>query len=367
VQIRPIRVRDPVQARRVTVSSNLSAPSRILVINVSRIGDTLLTTPVLRALARAWPQAAITFAGHPKRVEVMRHLPFLKRSFSISKTRARLMGLLGGKRFDLALVFGQDRPLVEYALRVSRRVVAFPQRDAALNRRLFAIANPEGRHPGHAVKLLLTMLEPLEIPWDGLHLSYRVTEREDRWARATLRRHGALGRPLIGLQVASFPTKGHRDWPLERFIELCEGVLRRHPGAHFVILGGTAERDRTRALHRRFTDRSTLFAGRLSLRQTAALMNQLDAYVGVDTGPTHIMGSLHRPLVALYHPTVPSRVLGALEHPCFFPVDHPLVDREPSDSTPMSAITAEVVLARLESALGWWRGRDDRRAAEAAA
>ena len=46
-------------------------PQRILVINVSRIGDTLLVTPALRALASAWPQARISFFGHPRRVEIM--------------------------------------------------------------------------------------------------------------------------------------------------------------------------------------------------------------------------------------------------------------------------------------------------------
>lgn len=339
------------------MSSALPPPSRILVINVSRIGDTLLTTPVLRALARAWPLAAITFAGHPKRVEVMRHLPFLARVRGITKHRARLMGRFGRKRYDLALVFGRDRELVEYALRVARRVVAFRQQDPVLNQRLFAVANPHDGHPGHAVKLLLTMLEPLGIAPAGLHLAYQVTERENAWARATLRRCHAMGRPLIGLQLASFPTKAHRDWPPERFIELCDLVLRRHPGAHFVILGGGEERQRTKALHARFAVHSTLFAGRLTLRQTAALMNQLDAYVGVDTGPTHIMGSLHRPLVALYHPTVPSGVLGALDHPCFFPVDHPMANRNPTEQTPMADIPAALVLEKLEQALGWWRSR----------
>ena len=52
-------------------------PQRILVINVSRIGDTLLVTPALRALASAWPQARISFLGHPRRVEIMQHLPFI--------------------------------------------------------------------------------------------------------------------------------------------------------------------------------------------------------------------------------------------------------------------------------------------------
>ena len=337
------------------MSVEFPSPSRILVINVTRIGDTLLTTPVLRALARAWPDAAITFAGHPKRAEIMRHLPFLARVRSISKHRARLMGWFGGEQYDLALVFGNDKALIEYGLRVASKVIAFRQEDVALNNRLHAVANPSDAHPGHAVRLMLMMLEPLHIPWDGLHLSYRVTAAENRWAQQTLGKHNTSGRPLIGLQVASFPTKAHRDWPMQRFLELCSRILERYPHAHFVIIGGPGEKTRTRALHARFPKQSTLFSGRLTLRETAALMNQLDAYIGVDTGPTHIMGSLHRPLVALYHPTVPSRVLGALDHPCFYPVDHPMVDRNPTEKTPMADITADIVLEKLESALDWWR------------
>jgi len=47
------------------------APKSILVINVTRIGDTLLAVPALRALATAWPDARLTVLGHPKRVAVL--------------------------------------------------------------------------------------------------------------------------------------------------------------------------------------------------------------------------------------------------------------------------------------------------------
>ena len=44
----------------------LPAKPRILVVSLRRIGDALLTTPLIRSLRRAWPDAAIdvlTFAG----------------------------------------------------------------------------------------------------------------------------------------------------------------------------------------------------------------------------------------------------------------------------------------------------------------
>ena len=44
---------------------------RVLIINVTRIGDTILTTPAIRAIAKFFPNATLTVLGHPKRVEVL--------------------------------------------------------------------------------------------------------------------------------------------------------------------------------------------------------------------------------------------------------------------------------------------------------
>jgi len=336
----------------------MKAPSRILVINVTRIGDTLLTTPVLRALKKAWPDAHLTFLGHSKRIEVLRHLPFIDRLGSINKRLAPLMGHLGSHRYDLALVYGNDAALVQYALRVADKVIAFRQKSAALNQRLYAIAREDGFQPSHAVTLNLCLVRPLGLEPDGFNISYLVTPEENARARSMLDREAVHGRPLVGMQIASFPTKSHRDWPVENFIELARRMLEKHPEAHFLIFGGSMEADRTKRLHASLPGHATLFAGRLSLRETGALMNHVDIYVGVDTGPTHIMSSRGKPMVTMYHPTAPSSALGPMHHPCCFAVDHPLAeggkpypDNGSNFDTPMSDISVDTILAKVETLL----------------
>ncbi len=327
-------------------------PKQILVIHVTRIGDTLLATPALRAIAAAHPGATITCLAHPKRAEILRHLPFLSHVGAITKHRAAFRGHFGGPQYDLAFVFGYDRPLVAYALRVARRVVAFRQGDPVLDRQLAPCVEPPPAHSRHAAAALLALPEAIGIPPAGLRLAYRVTDAEARWAGDLLSRRLLPGAgPLIGLQVASFPTKAWRDWPIDHFAALCMRILTAYPIAHFLIFGGNGERSRTESLHRQLGAHSTVLAGKLSLRQTAALMSRLDLYVGVDTGPTHIVGCFDVPLVGLYHCQSPSRIFAPLEHPLLHAVDHPGLDAAGSTATPMAEISVERVWQEVLTAL----------------
>ena len=45
------------------------------------------------------------------------------------------------------------------------------------------------------------------------------------------------------------------------------------------------------------------------------LIGELDLYVGVDTGPTHIAGALDVPMIGIYHHLYPGRNLAPLNRP----------------------------------------------------
>lgn len=328
------------------------APRSVVVINVSRIGDTLLATPALRALANAWPQARITFLGHPKRFEIIAHLPYVHETAAIEKHRARLRGWLAPKRWDLALVLGFDRPLVAFALRAARRVVAFRQQDERLDGALFRCVERPAFQSMHATEIPLLLTSALGIPAAGLRLAYVVTDEEKAWARSQLQaKLPARHRPLVGLHLASFPTKAFRDWPPEHFAALAERIVKRWPDAHLLLFGGQADSKRTRELAGRFPGSATSLAGKMDLRQSAALMNELDLYVGVDTGPTHIMGALAAPMIALYHSHSPSWLLMPLERPGCHVIDHPRAGRDASPEVPMGEIDVDAVWAKVLEAL----------------
>ena len=80
-------------------------------------------------------------------------------------------------------------------------------------------------------------------------------------------------------------------------------------------------------------------------------MAELDLYIGVDTGPTHIAGALGMPMVALYHSAYPGRNLVPLQHPACFMIEHPLTGKS-ADTTPsMADITVAAVLQAAQDLL----------------
>lgn len=322
---------------------------RILVINVARIGDTILVVPVLRALRAAYPAAEIVCLAHPKRAEVLRGLDFVDRCGSITKRSAPFMGWLG-RRYDLALVFGRERALLKYALRAARQVVALPVGDPVLDHRLFAAVGDQGMK--HAVHDRLRWLAAIGLPPRSLRLDYRVTANEREAAQTWIAKHCGVERPLVGFQTASFPTKAYRNWPAENFQELGRRILVQYPGAHILIFGDTADALAGGQLAAALGPHAHCVAGRFTLRQTLALMANLDLYVGVDTGPTHLAGALGVPMVAMYHCLHPGRFLAPLEHPAYLGVvEHPADLEVASVERTMAEIPVAVVWEHVERAL----------------
>lgn len=322
------------------MSAALRPDANVLVIAVARIGDTLLATPAMRALKQAVPAGRLTVLAHPKRREVLDHLPFIDRLGAIDKLRAPFFARMPGHEHDAALVFGRDAALVRFALRAAERVVAFDEPEFPRDSRLERVPPQSGTH---AVLERLRLVTAIGVSVIDRRLAYRVTEVERAAAEQRLaRRWPRASSPLVSLQMCSFPTKAHRDWPVERFIDLAHRLARDRPDVRFQIMGDAAGRRAAERFMQAHGERTLLTAGETKLREAAALISLGQLYVGVDTGPTHIAGALGVPMVALYHCEYPGRNLVPLDHPACRMIEHPQTGSDRRNAR-MDAISVDSV------------------------
>jgi heptosyltransferase-3 len=119
-----------------------------------------------------------------------------------------------------------------------------------------------------------------------------------------------------------------------------------------LVLGDASARPLAPAFEAALPGRCTVAAGKFGLRQSAALMQQFNLYVGVDTGPTHIAGALRIPMVALYHAAYAGRYLMPLDHPRCVVIEHPLTLTEGRHGASMDAITLDQVWEAAQNLLG---------------
>jgi len=69
----------------------------------------------------------------------------------------------------------------------------------------------------------------------------------------------------------------------------------------------------------------------------------------VDTGPSHIMSSFDIPMVVMFHCLSSNRHTGAIDHPCYFAVNHQ--ERNCNEESSMKNVTVESVFSKVLLAL----------------
>lgn len=96
-----------------------------------------------------------------------------------------------------------------------------------------------------------------------------------------------------------------KDWPVSGYAALIKELLSENQN-DVVLLGDKTQVDRAAELERHFSStRIRNFAGRTSLADLIALIDQSLYIVGPDSGPGHLAGALGTPYISLFGPTDP--------------------------------------------------------------
>lgn len=93
-----------------------------------------------------------------------------------------------------------------------------------------------------------------------------------------------------------------KRWPAENFGKLASGLFLPS-----VVVGGASDCMLADEIVEKSNGRAFSLAGRISLRELAAVISRARFLVSPDTGPMHIAAALNVPVFALFGPTNPGR------------------------------------------------------------
>lgn len=289
---------------------------RVLVIRTDeRVGNVLLTVPLLRALRRGLPEAEIVFlhaASKRALVEgspfVDRLEPFEKRDFFKRPWRFfAMLRRLRKERFDVAIEAGHYHAFSLTAALLGRyirpRVLVGHERGMARWFFDHSLPPPPGEVQDVAVKL--SLLAPLGIPPAGLELETPLASDhvERSRMREGLQKEGVDPDRLLVINPGA--RMAVRRWKPARYGELARRLAEAH-GLDPIILWGPGEEDLAREVLSHAGERARL-APPTDLRQLAALLSLARLFVTNDTGPMHLGVACAVPTVALFLATDPRR------------------------------------------------------------
>jgi heptosyltransferase-3 len=275
----------------------LPARARILVVTLQRLGDVLLTTPLIRSLKSAYPDASIDalvfagtegiLAGNPDVANIIT-MPQRPSALASTALLARLF-----RRYDLAISTQPgDRPTL-FAVLAGRRSAGLvePHRFNGRIKRALLTHPVEVSRGVHRVREVLRLAEALGIAADTTVVPPAAPSGEARMRESYAVVHVA-------------PMFRYKQWTMDGWRALAAGLAER--GLAIVATGGPD------AAERRYLDEVWAsmpnverLDGKLSWGELADTIRNADVFIGPDTAVTHLAAATGTATVALYGPTDP--------------------------------------------------------------
>jgi lipopolysaccharide heptosyltransferase II len=286
---------------------------RILVVRTDRIGDVVLSLPVVWSLRRSFPDARLGMLVSAGPGELIRSIPFLERVIAEGlpaggiRSDIRLFKTLRAGRWDAALVL---HPTLKLALilvlaRIPLRVgTAFRAYSFLFNRRIREHRRPSTRHEvQYNLDAAAAIGADVSDPVFKLPV---LPEAADRIRKILDERSIRSGWPLVIIHPGSRGSA--LEWSPEKFRELASRFLDQW-SAEVIVTGGRDEQEVVDRIAGGLSGRIHTMAGHLTLTELAALLARADLFVSNSTGPLHIAAAVGTDVIGLYPPLITARAL----------------------------------------------------------
>ncbi len=280
----------------------------VLIINLTRMGDLIQTTPVIQGLKEKYRDLRITLLASSSFASICKHLPLIDRViiFDIKKvidlvTGGRIiegyryveeiLDTINDTRYDLAVNFTHSADSAVLTSLINTKEVRGISMDAEgysvkrhpWIRYFFNVIPSREFNPFHLCDMHLKVCEVSPVK-KGLHLN--VPDEAMHWINELLvrKRYNSNG-PVIALQLGA--SAEDKRWPVASFAALAD-LLQKELGATIILTGARNETEYGVEFERLSRAEIINLIGKTDLSQLSATLKGCDLLISNDTGPLHI-------------------------------------------------------------------------------
>jgi len=269
----------------------------ILVVTLSNFGDVIMTTHVIMALRRKFPQARITAVVGPRAQSVLQRSPDIYRIVIYDKKASlwkkfKFIKSLRRVRYDR--VVDLRNTLIPFLVSCRKRTPVF---------RKFKKRNMRERNME-----LLEMLDeetpffPAEEGAEPLMTPFRFFNEVDEVFSLCSLDSNKIHEKSGWIVVAPGASNECKRWPAKHFVEVIK-QLNQQTGKRVLLVGNLSERPVAESIEAELPGITSVFCGDMILPQTASLISRASLLISNDSANMHLGFELGTPTVGIFGPT----------------------------------------------------------------
>ena len=282
----------------------MQKPNKILIVRTDRLGDVVLSTPVIKNLRLAFPKSHIAFICRPYTRGALEGNPDLDEVIIYDKYRKhkslwasiKFSFYLRRKKFDFALILHPTNRvhLITFLAGIPQRVGWDKKLGKLLTKRI-KHTKQEGKK--HELEYTLDLLRgSLSIPIKNTDTYFPIRSKAKAAVEQLLKGKG------VGISdkfIVIHPSASclSKRWPQERFLKVIK-LLRERVGFKIIVITSESEREFGEKL---VGDSGVIdLRGSLSIPELGALLKQAALFISNDSGPVHIAASFNTPIISIF-------------------------------------------------------------------
>ena len=329
----------------------------ILLIQLKRIGDLILTTPAIAAVREKFPNARITLVISEECKALAPAIRGVDRLLIMPRGLAGLGTLATVTRggFDYCVDFTRnDRSaLLVFFSRAKKRIVSFRIKVRSKFRtRFYNEFVPHRMRDMHTVDYHLGLLSPLGIQDSPAAVQLDLPESAVTSAKRLVEAHN-VRRSFMIFHPGS--ARAEKFWDARRWSEVITHAAEHHD-VDIVVTGGPSLFEQTHISDIKSKVRGAVadLSGKTDLLTLAALIARARLLITVDSAPMHLAAGTRTPQVILFGPTNPFHWRPRESPALILQGDSmsPMTDFVPKQPRiPMNQISTEAVIDAMETLL----------------
>jgi len=283
----------------------MSKGKRVLIVRLDRIGDVLLSTPVIKAIRDAYPDTYIAMMVRRYAKDILEGNPYLDEVIIYEKTgRERnlagnlsFLNSLRRRKFDVAFLLHPTR-----RTHAVTALAGIPHRIGYGKKWGFLLTEkiPHTKHYGlkHEIDYVLDILRYTGLePKDKTPYMPVNPASEDR-AEELFRESGiAKGDLCVAMNPgASCPSK---RWSISNFVKVADAIIEKY-GAKIVVIAGSADKEFGDKVSSAIKGVCVNLSGKTTVADVASVLRRVKLFISNDSGPVHIACAVGTPVVSIF-------------------------------------------------------------------